>query len=54
MAQEPREHELHDQIKAAPSSNRQVRASDLCRVTGQAACGARVIKVIRQGSTLEG
>ena len=35
-------------IKAAPSSNRQFRASDLCRVIGQAAYDARVLDAIRQ------
>lgn len=45
---DPRERELHEQIKAAPSSNRQFHASDLCRVIGQAAYDARVIDVIRQ------
>ena len=46
--QEPRERELHEQIKAAPSSNRQFHTSDLCRVIGQAACDARIAAVIRQ------
>ncbi len=46
--QEPRERELHEQIKAAPSSNRQFHASDLCRVIGQAAYDARIAAVIRQ------
>jgi hypothetical protein len=45
---DPRERELHDQIKAAPTSNRQFHASDLCRVIGQAAYDARVLEVIRQ------
>jgi hypothetical protein len=45
---DPRVRELHDQIKAAPSSNRQFHASDLCRVIGQAAYDARVLQVIRQ------
>ena len=44
----PREQELQDQIKAAPSANRQFHASDLCRVIGQAAYDARVPEVIRQ------
>lgn len=43
-----RERELHDQIKAAPSGNRQFHASDLCRLIGQAAYDARVLDVIRQ------
>lgn len=45
---DPRERQLHEQIKAAPSSNRQFRASDLCRVIGQAAYDARVLDAIRQ------
>lgn len=45
---DPRVRELHDQIKAAPSSNRQFHASDLCRVIGQAAYDARVLEIIRQ------
>lgn len=44
----PRERELLDQIKAAPISNRQFHASDLCRAIGQAAYDARIIAVIRQ------
>lgn len=48
QVQGPRERELHEQIKAAPSSNRQFHASDLCRVIGQAAYDARVLEVIRQ------
>ena len=40
--------ELHDQIRAAPSSNRQFHASDLCRLIGQAAYDARVLDVVRQ------
>ena len=40
--------ELHDQIRAAPSSNRQFHASDLCRLIGQAAYEARVIHTVRQ------
>lgn len=47
-APDPRERELHDQIKAAPSGNRQFHASDLCRLIGQAAYDARVLDVIRQ------
>ena len=47
-ASDPRERELHDQIKAAPSGNRQFHASDLCRLIGQAAYDARVVDVIRQ------
>ena len=45
---DPKERVLHDQIKAAPSSNRQFHASDLCRIIGQAAYDARVLDVIRQ------
>lgn len=48
QAPDPRERELHDQIKAAPSGNRQFHASDLCRLIGQAAYNARVLDVIRQ------
>ena len=45
---DPKERELHDQIKAAPSSNRQFHASDLCRLIGRAAYDARVLGVVRQ------
>jgi hypothetical protein len=45
---DPRERELHEQIKAAPSGNRQFHASDLCRLIGQAAYNARILEVIRQ------
>lgn len=41
------ERELHEQIKAAPSSNRQFHASDLCRVIGQATYDARVLEAVR-------
>lgn len=44
----PRERELQNQIKAAPSSNRQFHASDLCRIIGQTAYDARILDVIRQ------
>lgn len=47
-APDPRERELHDQIKAAPSGNRQFHASDLCRLIGQAAYDARVLDVIQK------
>ena len=47
-APDPLERELHDQIKAAPSGNRQFHASDLCRLIGQAAYEARILDVIRQ------
>jgi hypothetical protein len=47
-APDPRERALHDQIKAAPSGNRQFHASDLCRILGQAAYEARVLEVIQQ------
>jgi hypothetical protein len=40
--------DLDDQIKAAPTSNRQFHASDLCRLIGQAAYEARVHEVISQ------
>ena len=46
--QDSREREPIEQIKAAPSSNRQFHASDLCRVIEQAAYDARVVDVIRQ------
>jgi len=45
---DPRERELRDQIKAAPSTNRQFHASDLCSKIGMAAYDARVLKVIRK------
>ena len=45
---DPRQRELHVQIKAAPSGNRQFHASDLCRLIGQAAYEARILDVIRQ------
>lgn len=48
QAPDPRERELHDQIKAAPSGNRQFHASDLCRLIGHAAYDARVLDVVRQ------
>jgi len=48
QAPDLRERELHDQIKAAPSGNRQFHASDLCRLIGQAAYEARVLDVVRQ------
>lgn len=48
QAPDPRQRELHDQIKAAPSGNRQFHASDLCRLIGQAAYEARILDVIRQ------
>jgi hypothetical protein len=48
QAPDPRQRELHDQIKAAPSGNRQFHASDLCRLIGQAAYDARILDVIRQ------
>ena len=46
--EDPKIQELHDQIRAAPSSNRQFHASDLCRLIGQTAYDARVLDVIRQ------
>lgn len=45
---DPKTQELHDQIRAAPSSNRQFHASDLCRLIGQAAYDARILDVVRQ------
>ena len=39
---------LADQIRAAPSSNRQFHASDLYKLIGQAAYDARVIEVVRE------
>jgi hypothetical protein len=47
-AVDPKALALLDQIKAAPSINRQFHASDLCRAIGQAAYDARVLDVIRQ------
>jgi len=44
----PKLQELHEQIRAAPSSNRQFHASDLCRLIGQAAYDARVLDIVRQ------
>lgn len=44
---DPRERELRDQIKAAPSTNRQFHASHLCSKIGMAAYEARVLEVIR-------
>jgi hypothetical protein len=46
--EDPKMRELHDQIRAAPSSNRQFHASDLCRLIGRAAYDARVLDVIRR------
>ena len=45
---DPTMQELHDQIRAAPSSNRQFHASDLCRLIGQAAYEARVVDTVQQ------
>ena len=44
----PKAQELHDQIRAAPSANRQFHASDLCRLIGQAAYEARVRTIVHQ------
>ena len=44
----PAELELLEQIKAAPSANRQFHASDICRLIGQAAYDARILNVIRR------
>ncbi|MDP2081089.1 hypothetical protein [Pseudotabrizicola sp.] len=46
--EDPSMQELHDQIRAAPSFNRQFHASDLCRLIGQAAYDARVLDVVRR------
>lgn len=43
-----REKELHDQIRAAPSANRQFHAADLCRLIGQEAYVARIRDAARQ------
>ncbi|MGQ0563535.1 MAG: hypothetical protein ACT4OK_00505 [Gemmobacter sp.] len=48
LAADPKAQELHDHIRAAPSSNRQFHASDLCRLIGQAAYDARVLSVVQQ------
>ncbi len=48
LAADPKAQELHDQIRAAPSSNRQFHASELCRLIGQAAYEARVLDVARR------
>ncbi len=45
---DPKAQELHDQIRAAPSANRQFHASDLCRLIGQAAYDARVRAIVHQ------
>lgn len=45
---DPQAQELHDQIRAAPSSNRQFHASDLCRLIGKAAYDTRVVSVADQ------
>lgn len=45
---DPKVQELHDQIRAAPSANRQFHASDLCRLIGQAAYEARVRAIVHQ------
>ena len=44
----PKERELQRLIAAAPSSNREFHASDLCRVIGQKAYNARILEVIRR------
>lgn len=48
VAADPQTSALHDQIRAAPSANRQFHESDLCRLIGQAAYDARVLDVVRQ------
>ncbi|PLL10473.1 hypothetical protein C0V75_20400 [Tabrizicola sp. TH137] len=45
---DPMVQRLADQIRAAPSSNRQFHASDLYKLIGQAAYDARVIEVVRE------
>ncbi|MGA0542649.1 hypothetical protein [Neotabrizicola sp. VNH66] len=45
---DPKAQELHDHIRAAPSSNRQFHASDLCRLIGQPAYEARVRAIVYQ------
>lgn len=45
---DPKERELLRQMQAAPTSNRQFHASDLCRLIGHAAYEARVLNVIRE------
>jgi hypothetical protein len=47
-AVDPKALALLEQIRAAPSHNRQFHASDLCRAIGQFAYDARVLEVIRQ------
>ena len=44
--------ELHDQIRAAPSTIGQFHASDLRRIIGQTGYDARVSDVIRQFSAV--
>lgn len=44
----PKERDLLDQIKAAPSANRQFHASDLCRAIGRIAYDVRVLDVIKR------
>jgi hypothetical protein len=46
--EDPKMQELHDQICAAPSSNRHFHASDLCRLIGQTAYEDRVLDVVQQ------
>jgi hypothetical protein len=45
---DPKTQELQEHIRAAPSSNRQFHASDLCKLIGQNAYDARVFDAIRQ------
>jgi len=45
---DPKSSELHDQIRAAPSINRQFHASDLCRLIGQTEYDARVRDLVQQ------
>jgi hypothetical protein len=45
---DPKEQEFRAHIQAAPSSNRQFHASDLCRLIGLAAYEARILDLVRQ------
>jgi hypothetical protein len=45
---DPKMQKLHEQIRAAPSANREFHASDLCALIGQAAYEARALEIVRQ------
>ena len=45
---DPKLRELHELIRAAPSSNWRIHASDLCHLIGKATYDARVLEVTRQ------